>query len=337
VLRATSTPGATKGPLSYLSIPDTLSSYPDAPVIGVMPVEFLADPRILRIGGSEADPLGTAVRCRRLAAREIELVLDFGSESCSLLLGTDGQATSLQGTGMFVDDQGEVEPLDDFLSEHPPALFFGDGTLVYGAYAINPPSDPLPLPLETRDPWDWEQTEIQVEFGSPPTQPNSVAAFTISRLEEEADTVIQDHLAYELADFICVRAEGEQVSIDVVHCKAAGGNPSCRVTDLEELLAQAMRSIYFATAGPRIWVELRRRFAERASTKVIKGDEAALDAQFKAWAETEPLINWRLTVVQPGVADNQLDGWPEGNALFSAAYDSCKAQGIEFRLIDSSS
>lgn len=336
VLKKKVTPSATNSPLKYLNIPDTLDSYPDAPAIAMMPVQFLAETRILRIGEIEADPLGVEVSCSRLGDDQMQLVLRFERESCTLILRTSGEAEVNEGSSVLIDNQGEVEPLADLLSENPPALIFGDGSLVLGPQKVQPASDHPPLASAARSPLAWGETDLEVEFGDPPETPGTVAARTIELLESEADAVIQDHLPYELADFLCLKAEGEQVSIDVVHCKASGGpKPSTRVTDIEQLLAQAMRSVYFATAGPRIWIELRRRMAERASTKVIKGNEAALVGQLEAWSQAQPLINWCLTVVQPGVADDQLDGWTQGNALLSAAYDFCDRQGIRFRLIDS--
>lgn len=336
VLKAAAAPTARKGPLSYLNIADTLTAYPDAPAIAVMPVEFLADPRTLRVGSIEADPLGTEVACRRLSEDAMELSLSFAGEACMLRLGLDGTAEITQGSCFFVDGEGMVAGIEELLSEHPPALVFGDGSLVTGGQQVQPASEHAPLPAEARLALHWGGTDIRVEWGEPAPAPGSVAARTIALLEGEADSVIQDHLPYELADFLSVSAAGDHVSIDIVHCKSAGGDaPGCRVTDIEELLAQAMRSVYFATAGPQIWIELRRRFVQRASTIVVKGDQDALAAQFEAWAQSRPTIKWRLTVVQPGVADDQLDGWDQGKALLSAAYDFCNAQGIAFRLIDS--
>jgi superfamily II DNA or RNA helicase len=338
VLKAKAAPSATNSPLKYLNIPDTLDSYPEAPAIAMMPVQFLAETRILRVGEREADPLGVAVSCRRLGEGEMELALEFEEETCKLLLRVSGEAEIVEGSAAFIDSQGEIEPLDELLTDHPPALIFGDGSLVLGAQKLQPAADFPPLSSSARLPLLWGETKLEIEFGDPPDIPGTVAARTIEQLESEADAVIQDHLPYELADFLSLKAEGDQISLDVVHCKAAGGsNPGTRVTDIEQLLAQAMRSVYFATAGPRIWIELRRRLAERASTKVIKGNEEVLAGQLEAWAVAQPLINWRLTVVQPGVADDQLDGWTQGNALLSAAYDFCDRQGISFRLIDSPS
>ena len=107
-----------------------------------------------------------------------------------------------------------------------------------------------------------------------------------------------------------------------MHCKKPGGASSTRVT-----LAQAIRSMYLATAGPSVWNELARRLQHRNATKIVKGTSAVVTAWLAAWAAARPLIGWQITCVQPGVDDAALDSWTQGNALMIAAYDACKAQG----------
>jgi hypothetical protein len=68
--------------------------------------------------------------------------------------------------------------------------------------------------------------------------------------KSDANWVIQDHLPGELADFIALRESGNRVEVNIVHCKKPAGAPSTRVTDIQELLAQAMRSMYLATRRP---------------------------------------------------------------------------------------
>ena len=89
-----------------------------------------------------------------------------------------------------------------------------------------------------------------------------------------------------------------------------------------------------ATGGSGIWEELARRVEERPVTKVVKGTKEAILEQLARWADESPIIQWRISAVQPGVADAQLEGWTQGNALMLAAHDTCRAQGVTFRLVD---
>lgn len=92
--------------------------------------------------------------------------------------------------------------------------------------------------------------------------------------------------------------------------------------------------MYLATAGPAIWDELADRVENRSYTKMLKGTKEAMLEQLRRWSQDRPIIQWRITCVQPGVDDTQLATWTQGNALISAAFDACKAQGVAFRLID---
>ena len=139
-----------------------------------------------------------------------------------------------------------------------------------------------------------------------------------------------------MADFITIRNPSGIVHVDLVHCKKPGGAPAARVTDIEELLAQAMRSVYLLTSGPQFWSMLVHRLHHRDATRVVQGERDAVMAAATAWAALPPIVDWSITAVQPGVADSQLDSWSAGNALMSAAYSACRGQGVAFRIVDSS-
>jgi superfamily II DNA or RNA helicase len=336
VLRAAHAPDRKDSPLYLLNLPDTLSSYPDAPALAVLPPQILADPREFRINNQPTDPLATDVACRRLTPAAMELTLTAEKEHCVVSLDLSGEATLVAGKCELLDTEtGEIIGIAEFLDEHPVTLIFGDGSWVFGDQIVDPPSAPEPLPAAARVPLDWTGTPTAVEFVDGPNPTNCVAGKTLQLLELESDWIIQDHLRGELADFVCVRENGNRLSIDLVHCKATKAKaPGCRPTDIQELLAQALRSMYLATAGPAIWVELMRRINERAPTKVIKGVKGEVLTKLQEWSESRPLVEWQITVSQPGVADDQLDSWEQGNALFVAAYDTCKSQGVSFRLVD---
>jgi hypothetical protein len=181
--------------------------------------------------------------------------------------------------------------------------------------------------------------DLSVEFFRDATVPlsptNSVAGATLALLESEAEWIVQDHLPGEMADFIAIRNPSGIVHVDLVHCKKPGGTTAAaRVTDIEELLAQAMRSVYLVTSGPQFWSMLVHRLHHRDATRVVRGGLDTVVAAATAWAASPPIVDWSITAVQPGVADSGLDTWSAGNALMSAAYSACKGQGVAFRLVD---
>jgi superfamily II DNA or RNA helicase len=335
VLRSTTATSAGNAALNVLGLADRLDAFPDAPAIAVLPKELLIGAADLFFAGQAVDPLAVNVTCQRQSATEMRLELTHGSETVEFALSAQGTVTAVNGEATTVDrTTGEVFELSDVLTEYPVTLLFGDGTWVLGELTFHPPAAFEPLPDDARLPVSWSGVDTSAEFVEPLTPTGSVAGQTLELLKPDADWVIQDHLAGELADFIALREIGNRVAVDIVHCKKPGGAPSTRVTDIQELLAQAMRSMYLATAGPSIWNELARRLQHRNATKIVKGTSDAVTARLAAWAADRPLISWQITCVQPGVEDAALGTWAQGNALMIAAYDACKAQGVSFRLID---
>jgi superfamily II DNA or RNA helicase len=335
VLRSSTARSAGNAALNVLGLADRLAAFPNAPAIAVLPKEILSGENELRFAGRVVDPLTVDVTARRDSTTTMRLVLTDGQDLVELDVTVEGAVTPAAGTASVVDRATwEVLELADLLDEYPVTLLFGDGTWVLGEWAFHPPADFDPLPTDARLPVSWAGVNTTMEFVEPLTPTGSVAGKALDLLDGEAEWIIQDHLPGELADFIALRELGDRIRVDIVHCKKPGGNPGTRVVDIQELLAQAMRSMYLATAGPSIWNELARRLLERNATKIVKGTAAVVNARFAAWTAQRPLIAWQITCVQPGVDDSALESWTQGNALMTAAYDACKAQGVAFRLID---
>jgi len=336
VLSAGEQGGMANPSLGYLSLPDVLASFPDAPAIAVLPVELLIDDRELRIEGSPVSPVDIDVGCVRVSEDRVELTLAHDESRCVIEIAVDGSTQPTSGSGLFIDRAtGEVESVADALQEYPVSMLFGDGTWVLGQQTIAPPHAFAPLPAAAREPIDWSGVDTSREFVEPLAPRTSVAGKTAELLEGTANWLIQDHLRNELADFIAIGETGQRVLVDLVHCKRPGGaNPASRPTDIQELLAQAMRSLYLATAGPAIWAELERRIRNRPVTKVLKGDRDTLLTTLATWQQQQPLIEWTITCVQPGVSDGHLEEWSQGNALMLGTHDACQVQGVRFRLID---
>jgi superfamily II DNA or RNA helicase len=339
VLSADAQAAAPGSRLALLPLPDRLQTFPNSPSVAILPGELLSDGRVLRIDGEEVDPLEIAVSSRTVSADAVELRVAGKGKVCVFRIGTDAVVQASAGSGALVDQvTGELTDLAEFLEENPVTLLFGDGSVVTGQQISRQPSGMGPLPPDARVVRDWDSVDTTVEFpadGAGLTATNSVAGATLALLESEADWVIQDHLRGEMADFIAVRTSSGIVRVDLVHCKKPSGNStSARVTDIEELLAQAMRSMYLTTSGGEFWSRLLHALRHRNATQVVRGDEGEIADRVAEWATSPPLIDWSITAVQPGIADSRLEDWSAGNALMLAAYSACRGQGAAFRLVD---
>ncbi len=339
VLAADARAAAPGSRITLLNLPDRLDAFPDNPSIPVLPPEFLSDPRTLRIGTDDFEALELLATSNTRSPTKLDLRVDARSHVVRFELDVDGTVRLVDGSARLIDRiTGEVTELYEFLEEYPPTILFGDGSVVRGPQVTRQPTAIGPLPPEARMPMDWSGVDLSVEFprpaGTPVTPTNSVAGATLELLRGTAEWVIQDHLKGEMADFISVRQVTGIARVDLVHCKKPGGQPATRVTDIQELLAQAMRSVYLATSGPIFWELLLVRLRTRDATKVVEGDQDVVVRAVESWIASPPLIEWSITAVQPGVADARLDTWTEGNALMLAAYTSSRGQGVSFRLID---
>ena len=336
VLRTGVVAGLGNASLDYLGLPDRLMAFPDAPLIAILPAEVITGGLRMRINAQAVEPLALEVAGERVSPANVRLTLTHESETCQIELATDGSVGIVTGAVDLIDAAtGEILEIADVLEDDPPTLLFGDGTWVLGVQVIHPPTQFEPLAEASRLPISWVGVDTSMEFVEPLTPTGSVAGKTLDLLAASADWVVQDHKTDELADFVTIRELPDRIDVDLVHCKKPGGQPATRVTDIQELLAQGMRSMYLATAGASIWAELAHRVEHRSYTKVLKGDKAELLAKLTSWRTSLPIISWRITCVQPGVDDAQLSTWSQGNALMVSASDVCKRQGVSFRLIDS--
>ena len=325
--------------LALLQLPDRLDEFPDSPAVVILPAELLSDSRILKLNAIDTDPLDLVATGAQTTTTEFRLELSTDGSAMSIRINATGTVDATTGTAVLVDTTtGEVTDMTDFLEQHPPTIIFGDGSVVVGQQIVRQRADIAPLSSEARIAVDWSTTNLSCEFPADPAAAldpaGSVAGRTLAFLEATADWIVQDHLPGELADFITIRRAGMMVEVDLVHCKKPGGAAATRVTDIQEVLAQAMRSVYIATSGGQFWTELLRRLRHRNATRVVRGDTQHLEQTIQDWSTAPPLLVWTITAVQPGVSDSQLDTWTEGNALFSAAYSACRGQGITFRLVD---
>jgi hypothetical protein len=60
--------------------------------------------------------------------------------------------------------------------------------------------------------------------------------------ERDWDVIIDDHGAGEVADLVFLKRDDHALNMLLVHCKAAGGEPGARVSDLYEVCGQAAKS-----------------------------------------------------------------------------------------------
>src|SRR5204863_226467 len=73
-----------------------------------------------------------------------------------------------------------------------------------------------------------------------------------------------------------------------------------RLSDLYEVVGQAVRSAQWAAAGT-LWAELGDRLAHRSATSVVGGDADRLGHLLARWEASPPETRCTIGIVQPGL------------------------------------
>lgn len=230
----------------------------------------------------------------------------------------------------FLMRRGHQTPrsLADLLSTMPPTVYFLNGQTVSGAMMYQPPIVQRDLTRWSPIFLDWSATNIKKETdrsadkvpGSGDSIHKTLRTY-LTTVETNARRrwVLENDGSGEIADLIVLEMHGtNEVSIELWHAKpASGSNPSVRVTDMQIVIAQAIKSRRWLT-DRGLWKEMADRYSGRSSPalKLVdgSGNESLLRVllglvpSHPAWSLTMRPAQLRGTVViaQPGLSWTRL-------------------------------
>lgn len=232
--------------------------------------------------------------------------------------------------------------LSDVLQEEPPTIYFLDGTTTVGSIRYDSRHRTF-IDLNSLRGVEWpEDIDLTAETHATALDRGmgirSIHEFLEEHLQAEPRRGVMRWILYndgpgEIADYIALEelATGE-IDLGLWHAKASGHvTPGLRVKDMQEVVAQAIRSRRRFTST-RLWSELGDRLTGLSSpaARLVDGsdDEMELhnrlglvpETEETSWARRLPNVVGRLGVVQPGVSISRLrDGLesspPEDAAL----------------------
>jgi superfamily II DNA or RNA helicase len=226
--------------------------------------------------------------------------------------------------------------LSDLLSTMPPTVYFLNGQIVSGATLYQPPGVQRDLTRWTPTFLDWGATNIEKETdrsAEAAGKGDSIHQTLRTHLTTRTTTarrrwVIENDGSGEIADLIVLELRGtNEVLIELWHAKPASGtNPSVRVTDMQVVIAQAIKSRRWLT-DRGLWREMADRYSGLSSPalKLVDGSDSegllravlGLIPDHRAWSLNERPAQVRGTVViaQPGLSWTQLEAEVEQNDL----------------------
>ncbi|MEB3065689.1 DEAD/DEAH box helicase family protein [[Mycobacterium] zoologicum] len=261
---------------------------------------------------------------------------DTGATVWSGYLDTQGNVVDADAPTSIRRGHQPPRPLADLLSTMPPTVYFLNGQIVSGATLYQPPTVQRDLTRWTPTFLDWSTTNIEKETdrsAEAAGKGDSIHQTLRTHLTTRTTTarrrwVIENDGSGELADLIVLELHGtDDVLIELWHAKpASGANPSVRVTDMQVVVAQAIKSRRWLT-DRGLWKEMADRYSGLSSPalKLVDGSDSesllrallGLVPHHPGWSLTNRPMQLRGTVViaQPGLSWTRLEAAVEHSDL----------------------
>lgn len=340
-----------------------LEEFPRSPLIATLHEGWLNSGRTLPSGAALGD-LDIQVSEPSDDGREIPL--DLIVEATGEVVWTGAQRVD----GSFVSVGTELcsqhgysgkEALSVTLEDFPPTIHFLAGETVTGALLHKPIAARADLPVFLRSPWSWTGVDTTHETPTHATGGEAIHTTVERRLERQrtrgtARWVLCNDGQGEIADHIVVELRPcDQPRVELWHSKGTGGAPGIRVTDMEVLVAQAVKSRRHFH-DPDFWHRLGRRLsgAEGPALNLVSGSSLRLlqvalglvpeHASLSIADSNRPILG-KVVMVQPGLSLDALQkhlvreapdlASQQVRELLTIAHDACVGHGVGLELVAS--
>jgi superfamily II DNA or RNA helicase len=242
-----------------------------------------------------------------------DIVFDLSAEDTSatirLSFATNGDTSNycfvLQGDGQVMIKRGlRMQSMVDLFYEHPPIIWFADGSSLEGNLLTELKHKYPPYPVERIRVWDWSDVNLGKESQGLTKDPTSIQYRVIRELlNAEFEIIFDDDDKGESADVVAIKVENKAVTVEFYHCKfAKDGKPSGEIKNLYEVCGQAQKSVRWMDDPPELLRHLLRREGKRVSAGRASRFQKGNQAQLLEIIERSRLLPVFLSVyiVQPG-------------------------------------
>jgi hypothetical protein len=313
-------------PHLQLRLPEQLLTFPEHPIAAFLDPSLIRGDNRAIVDGGLVNLASVQLIAERVADDQILLRLGFDNgDLWRGHLSTSGSVMPEADDLLIVRPSGDREPLAEVLYDSPPKIYYANGSASVGSILFEPVAELPPPPATVFQVWDWQTTNIRVEYGDAGDGRLSIQERVLAHVEQflNAAIVFVDHGAYEIADVVAIEEDVTGHRVHLFHCKASGADaPGARLADLYEVLSQCLRSARW-TDPAGVWRELARRVRQRPGLVVVGLEREAVQARLDEWTADPPAVDLRVWVVQPGLSQAAANGWVEGQTLITNAYDWC--------------
>lgn len=230
----------------------------------------------------------------------------------------DFRFSRLDGTRVLIVQGQSSVPIEEFLTQEPPTIWFADGASLEGCQYVALPADPgSAFSRDRLVSWDWAGVDITTESQGEGRTVGTVQHRLIATLQEDNcyEVIFDDDGAGEAADVVAISCRDVQgrnrIDVDLYHCKFSGSKKAGgRVDDLYVVCGQAQRSVRWLISHESrtaLFTHLLEREAIRAAkrrpTRFDRGDNRTL-ARLRDRSRYEE-VSIRVHIVQPGLSSAQ--------------------------------
>lgn len=234
---------------------------------------------------------------------EISITANNEEHYISLILEEDG----FRYKAKDIDITQGVDPvhLEDFLNEHPLFLMTNKGEIIDGNYRyFSPASINTKIPLEQIQTWDWGDIDISKESMGKNNNQNTVQWYAFKKIENDYDIIFNDDGSREIADLIGIKESGNKIFVDLYHCKYMNRKDKlgARVSDLDVVAGQAVRSLKWAHSADKIFSQMIYRYQKSIASgfeRVLKGTIDDIDELRLKSHHCDVVVNFNI--IQPAV------------------------------------
>ncbi|MFD3156708.1 DEAD/DEAH box helicase [Haloimpatiens sp. FM7330] len=221
-----------------------------------------------------------------------------------------------------------------YLNENPLTLYFNDfSSLVGNEYYRKNYVEPILINQDILETINWldKGVDITKEFGKVATGKQSIQEYlNLYLIEKDLNFIYYDHGTGEIADFITAKIYETHITIQLYHCKGAGGkSPGDRVGDVYEVCGQVVKST--------LWTELKRLKSKLRDRMKSHDDSNDNPGNYKrdSYEKFLEIINlgetmaiyFEIVLVQPGIS--KLGMSEKISSVIASADDFCINQGYE--------
>lgn len=228
-----------------------------------------------------------------------------------------------EGSGRATIKRGVEQDLCDFLTEHPPTIWFADGSRLDGNVLIQLRTDTALYSRDRLVTLDWTNTDLTQESQREERRSQTVQFRMIEHVKAEArhEIIFDDDGKGEAADIVGISLDSltlpKLITVDLYHCKySSAPEPGARIGDMYEVCGQAQRSVLWMHNKDRR-TDLFAHLLKREALRIESGRATRLEVgtrdrliQIRDLSRT-CRIAIRVFIVQPGLskiqaADHQL-------------------------------